>query len=329
MANVWRPVVLLLALLLAATSARAADPDRQIAVTFDDLPWASLDPNTPLPPSGGSVPADIRAQSTKLLADIRAAGTPATGFVNESRLLAHGQLQDDRVAMLDAWLDAGLELGNHTASHLDLHAVGLPAYERDVLLGEQHLRPLLARHGQVPRWFRHPFLRTGRSAAEKAAFTAFLTAHGYRIAPVTITSSDWLWAAAYARTLGSGDTATQARLRDDYLAYMLRTVVYFEGRSRALLGRELPQVLLLHANALNADSYAALVAALRARGYRFITLDEAMRDPAYLRPDGYVGPLGTSWIHRWALAAGRSWMFYNGEPTSPRWVLDLAGIASE
>ena len=80
MANVWRPVFLL-ALLLAATSARAADPDRQIAVTFDDLPWASLDPNTPLPPSGGSVPADIRAQSTKLLADIRAAGTPAIGFV--------------------------------------------------------------------------------------------------------------------------------------------------------------------------------------------------------------------------------------------------------
>jgi hypothetical protein len=146
---------------------------------------------------------------------------------------------------------------------------------------------------------------------------------------VTINSSDWLWAAAYARTLHDGDAATQARLREEYLAYMLRTVVYYEGRSRALLGRELPQVLLLHANALNADSYAALVSALRQRGYRFITLEAALRDPAYQRPDGDFGPLGTSWIHRWAMAEGRSWKFSSGQPTSPRWVLDLAGVDSD
>jgi peptidoglycan/xylan/chitin deacetylase (PgdA/CDA1 family) len=315
----------LFGLLLCFGVAQAATPDRRMAITFDDLPWASLDPTTPLPATG-SVPPAIDAAHARLLAKLVAAKVPAIGFVNASRLTVHGQQQADRVALLQAWLDAGLALGNHTASHVDLHAVGLAAYEQDILAGDAPLRTLLASRGQVPQWFRHPWLRTGRTLAEKAALGRFLTDHGYRIAPVTVTHSDWIWAAAYRKALEHGDAATQQKLRDAYVPYLVRTVAYFEGRSQALLGHELPQVLLLHANELNADTFDALVVALRARGYRFVTLDEALRDPAYQRPDAYTGPLGTSWLHRWAMAEGRPWTFSNGQPTSPNWVLDLAGV---
>lgn len=326
-------------LLLAAPLARAAEPaatppapastpDRRIAITFDDLPWASLDPNTPLP-ARGSVPPQIEAASLRLARAIGQAGTPAIGFVNCARLLARGESRPDRLAMLDAWLDAGLELGNHTATHVDLHAVGANAYVGDILACDRVLRPLLAARNQQPRWFRHPYLRTGRTPEEKAAVGAFLEAHGYRIAPVTVTNSDWIWAAAYAKALDSGDTATQARLRAEYVPYLLRRVDYFERRSVKLLGHALPQVMLLHANAINADTYSDLVAGLRARGYSFVGLDEATREPAYQRTDAFTGALGTSWIHRWALAEGRSWKFLGGEPTSPRWVIELAGAISE
>lgn len=310
-----------------ASAAETASPDRRIAITFDDLPWASLDPNTPLP-ARGTVPPRIAAESTRLLRAIEHAGTPAIGFVNSARLLVHGRPQPDRTAMLDAWLDAGLELGNHTAIHSDLHAVGVQVYEDDVLACDRVLRPLLADRGLQPRWFRHPYLRTGRTLEDKAAMDAFLAAHGYRIAPVTVTGSDWIWAAAYAQALDSGDTATQAKLRALYVPYLLRMVNYFEHRSIRLLEYALPQVMLLHANALNADTYPDLVAGLRARGYRFIGIDEAMRDPAYRRADEFTGALGTSWIHRWAIAAGRSWKFYGGMPTSPQWVIDLAGVSA-
>jgi peptidoglycan/xylan/chitin deacetylase (PgdA/CDA1 family) len=310
----------------ATTAAAAAAPaDRRIAVSFDDLPWASLDPNSPLP-AQGTVPPRIAAESTRLLQAIKTAGTPAIGFVNSARLLVHGQTQADRVEMLDAWLDAGLALGNHTATHVDLHAVGLQAYEDDILACDRVLRPLLAKRGLEPEWFRHPYLRTGRTLEDKAAMGAFLAAHGYRIAPVTVTDSDWIWAAAYARTLDSGDTATQAKLRAQYVPYLLRMVNYFEHRSIKLLGYALPQVMLLHANALNADTYPDFVAGLRARDYRFVGIDEAMRDPAYQRADEFTSALGVSWIHRWAIAAGWSWKFYGGEPTSPQWVIDLAGV---
>ena len=112
------------------------------------------------------------------------------------------------------------------------------------------------------------------------------------------------------------------------MAYLLRMASYFERKSIELLGHAMPQVLLLHANALNADTYPDLVAGLRARGYRFVDIDEAMRDPAYRRGDEFTGALGTSWIHRWAIAAGKSWKFYGGEPTSPQWVVDLAALPS-
>jgi hypothetical protein len=61
----------------------------------------------------------------------------------------------------------------------------------------------------------------------------------------------------------------------------------------------------------------------------FITLDEAMRDPAYTREDGYRGRYGPSWLHRWAMAEKRPKEFYAGEPSVPKWVLELAGVESE
>lgn len=323
-----RIACVLFGLLLAGLACAAPPADRRIAVTFDDLPWASLDPTTPLPATG-SVPPAIATAQARLLAKVVQAKTPAIGFVNASRLESHGQVQADRVALLRAWHEAGIALGNHTARHVDLHVVGLQAYEQDILAGDAPVRALLAPRGETPHWFRHPWLRTGRTLEEKAALAAFLDAHGYRIAPVTVTNSDWIWAAAYRVLLDRADVAMQEKLRAAYVPYLLRTADYFEGRSQALLGYALPQVLLLHANELNADTYDALVAGLRARGYRFVDLDEALRDPAYQRPDTYTGAVGTSWLHRWAMAAGKPWTFWDGQPTSPKWILDLAGVPAD
>lgn len=303
-------------------------PVRRIAISFDDLPWANLDPTTPLP-AQGTVPPRIADGSARLLQALKDTGTPAIGFVNCARLLAQGQSRQDRVAMLDAWLDAGLELGNHTATHVDLHKVGLPAYEGDILDCDRTLRPLLTKRGQQPRWFRPPYLRTGRTLEDKAALHAFLAEHGYRLAPVTVTNSDWIWAAAYVKALDSGDAATQQKLRTEYVQYLLRMVGYFEQRSIKLLGYALPQSMLLHANALNADTYPEFVSALRARGYEFVGIEQAMHDAAYQRADEFTGALGTSWIHRWAFASGKSWKFHGGQPTSPRWVIDLAGVPAD
>lgn len=294
--------------------------DRRLAITFDDLPWVMLR-NAP--------PADLAPNHARLLAELKQAHVPLIGFVNEGLLYQDNTLRPERMQMLRDWLDAGFELGNHTRWHSDLHAVGVDAYEADILAGEQLLRPLLAARGSRPRWFRHPYLRTGRTLQDKRAVQDFLSAHGYRIAPVTINSSEWIFAAAYRKLLDRGAGAPElARLREAYLGYMQAKLRYYEERSIELLGYDVPQILLIHANELNASAFGDLVEMIRKQGYRFVSLDEAMQDPAYSRPDLYTSELGTSWIHRWAKAEHKPDTFFFGEAETPPWVIDLAGVGA-
>src|ERR1700690_3701308 len=105
-----------------STSRAATPPDRQIAVTIDDLPAGNA----------SSMPAaEITEMTTKLLAALREQKIPAVGFVNERKLYRLGEV-DERIKALDMWLEAGFELGNHTFSHTSLNKAGLKAFEDDV-----------------------------------------------------------------------------------------------------------------------------------------------------------------------------------------------------
>ena len=303
-----------------AAGTPASSLQRRIAITIDDLPWATM---------GDETPATLAEFHPRLVAAMKDAGVPVIGFVNEGKLVSEGKVETSRVHLLKDWLDAGLNLGNHSYSHADLHAVGLEVYESDILRGEVFLRPLLAEHDKKPEWFRHPYLRAGRTPGDKAALKAFLADHGYKIAPVTVDTSDWVWAAAYRKALAAGDTAALGKLREDYVAYMVSKVDYFESQSILLLGYNLPQILLMHANEINADCYGKLIDGIRGRGYDFITLETAMQDPAYQRDDAYLGKWGPSWIHRWAIGESKPSEFFAGEPKVSAWVMTLAEIDSE
>jgi hypothetical protein len=59
--------------------------------------------------------------------------------------------------------------------------------------------------------------------------------------------------------------------------------------------------MLLHASRLNADSIDQLADILQKNDLKSVTLDQAMKDPAYRIPDNYVGPDGDEWLTRWSL----------------------------
>jgi peptidoglycan/xylan/chitin deacetylase (PgdA/CDA1 family) len=289
---------------------------RSVAVTFDDLPIA------------GVLPRDIDASrelTRKLLGAIAAHHVPTIGFVNEDKLnAANGVVDTQRVDLLKRWLEAGLELGNHSYSHADLHATALDAFESDVLKGERVTRELMQERGLRLRYFRHPYLHTGRDLEKKAQFERFLAEHGYRVAPVTIDNDEYVFAGAYDRSLARGDASLAARIAVAYVPYMESKVEFFERNSRDLFGREIPEILLVHANMLNAERFGDLASMFERRGYRFITLDRALEDEAYRSPDTFVGTGGITWIHRWALTRGMPKTFYAGEPEAPAFVADAA-----
>jgi peptidoglycan-N-acetylglucosamine deacetylase len=285
----------------------AQPPRRSVAITVDDLPMGG----------DGSDPSfeGIYGMNERLVRPFKEGRIPLTGFVN-----AHHEqtLGPDRLRrLLDLWLDAGADLGNHTYSHLDINNVPLADYTANVVRGEPILRAALAARGKSLRYFRHPYLHAGATAETKTGLQRFLDDAGYRVAPVTLDNSDYMYAALYTRS------EHRERVRTEYIPYMESVVEFFERRSVEVAGREFPQVLLIHANAINADMMPDLLDMFRRRGYDFVTLETALADAAYRLPEEYVGRSGFSWIHRWSMTKG---MRNKGEPDPPAWVTSASGL---
>ncbi|MDI6623310.1 MAG: polysaccharide deacetylase family protein [Brevundimonas sp.] len=302
-------------LLIAAVLSCLAGPaaaQRAVAVTFDDLPYQA-------PDAVLCDPAQAMALTEDFVAMLRPLDTRAAVFVNE------GKVCDERraellPALLNVWLDAGLDMGNHTFSHINIHRTTVEAYLADVDRGAPATRAVLEARGRSLVFYRHPYLFTGETPEKKAAIAAGLAARGYTVAPVTIDNNDWMFAALYRDAEAAGDEALQTRIGEAYVAHMTAVLDHWEPYSAELAGgREPAQVLLLHAHTLNRDWYPRIHALYQARGYRFVPLDEALADPIYSHADDYVRANGVSWLHRWTFSEGRP---IRWEPDPPKWIMD-------
>ena len=296
------------ALLLAAITAAGAG--REVAITIDDLPRGG--------DGGPRDLAGVKAMTERLLKPFHDRKIPVIGFVNEGREVDFGPAGLRQI--LDLWLDAGADLGNHSYSHLNINNVPLEQYTADIIRGEPVLRAALAARGKKLEFYRHPFLFTGPTPEIKKGMQEFLDQHGYRVAPVTFDDDDYEFAALYTKP------QFKDRVRKEYVPYMESEIAAFERASIAVVGREFPQILLIHASQMNADLMPDLLAMFRRRGYHFVSLDHALADPAYNLPDEYVGKGGFSWIHRWAKTKGIQPI---PEPEPPGWVQQAWAAASQ
>jgi peptidoglycan-N-acetylglucosamine deacetylase len=306
---------LVLWLLAAATASPFAShqppssTSRAIALTFDDLPGVLARPTAD----------DLADINRRLLATLRIAGAKAIGFVNEQRLEVNGE-RDQRTAVLRSWVDAGMALGNHGYAHEGFNDSTLADYEADVLRGERVTRPLLEGRGKRLVWYRHPFNQTGPNLDAKTQFEAFAHDHGYQIAPYTVEAADYLFTKLYEKGITDRKQSQADEVMTAYLQFLDKKMDWAQAFSVETFGREIPQVLLCHVNRINADAMPELLRRLRARGYAFIALDDAIKDPAYQTADNYVGRTGISWLHRWRVALGKPPRL-DGEPDPPQWVL--------
>ena len=298
----------------AASARRAADtqPERAIAITVDDLPAGAANVMSA---------AAITEMTKKIVGTLKSNNVPAVGFVNERKLYFHWDEVNERIAALNIWLDAGFELGNHTYGHTSLNRGTLKEWEESVIQGETVTRLLLTQHKMTMRYFRHPYLDTGRDLQTRREAEAFLVSRGYRIAPVTMDAWDWMFARIYDDAKKRGDSALEQEVVKSYLAHTTEVFAFYEKFSRDLLGYEPKQILLLHGNNLEADHIGDLLELLRKRGYKFVTLQDALGDQAYSLPDTYVGEEGTNWIDHWAISLGKPVLH---SPDAPQAMVDRA-----
>lgn len=266
---------MIIALVLPAFAGR-------MAVTVDDLPWQDHGPRDVA--RAGDAPR-------RLVEALTSRGVPAVGFVNSDRV--------DDPALVRAWTDAGLELGNHGASHQSLSRLGLDAWLGDARRCDTWLRAF----GPAPRWFRYPYLHQGDTVEKRDGAYAGLAAMGYRVAHVSIDTMEWRLAAVYTRALADGDPAGAAAIGAEFTRHLVDASAHYAELARRKVGRDVDHVLLLHAHALGADHLGAALDALAAAGWGWVTLETALADPVYALPDVYTSTYGPSWLHRIAPTA--------------------------
>jgi len=174
--------------------------------------------------------------------------------------------------------------------------------------------------GVRTKFLRFPFNHAGDTVAKRDAVRAFLTGRGYQIATCTIDTSDYVFNEAYALMQERQDVTSITRLWAEYLAYTAAEIDYYESLNVQVFRQSIPQVMLLHANRLNADLIEQLLTIFETKAFRFVTLEEAQADPAYQTPDGPPTKFGPMWGYRWAKARE---IKVNGaaETEPPAWIV--------
>ena len=251
----------------------------QVVFTFDDLPA-----HGPLPP-GMARPAVVASILRTLR---REQMPPVYGFVNGFRVARFPY----QIHILQAWQAAGEPLGNHTWSHPELDKFSAAAYEANIAKNEALLQRVDPQGNW--HWFRYPFLEEGNTVAKREEVRAWLTAHDYRIAEVSMDFQDYLWDEPYARCAAKHDKAAIRTLHDTYLATADEYIGVYRELAHRLYGRDVPYVLLMHAGAFDARMLPELIALFRERGFGFITLEAAMADPIYAANPAVPSPGGAT-----------------------------------
>ncbi|WP_417445849.1 polysaccharide deacetylase family protein [Kangiella sp.] len=303
--------MLLLVSCIAFYSAQSLAKDsKKIAVTIDDLPFTASTQKT----------LDEKTELTKqLLASLKKHDIEAVGFVNEKKLLVEDEV-DGHIAILEQWLEAGMELGNHTFDHSGMNQTSLDAMKESVIKGRVVSDWLSKKYNKPYRYFRHPFTQTGNSVEDKTEFENFLKQQGLKVAPFTIEHTDYLFSCAYDRSNGSEENIAQ--IKEDYLLHLNDALDAFETMSDELFDRQIPQIWLIHANAINAETLDKQLGLLKARNYEFITLEQAVKDPAYQIETAPSKRFGPSWLMRWAKQLKEKLSVY-GQPEPPEGVMGL------
>ena len=260
---------------------------RSIAITIDDAPH-----NGPI----GSL-QELSAMTKKFTETLKAQKIPAVVFVNEGQIYYSAAEVEEKIAILRSWVGSGIELGNHTFGHVGLKDTPLEAYQDDFIRGEVISRRIANETKTPLRYFRHPFLQMGPTREIEYRFDSFLEARSYRSVPITLTTEDWMFLSAYQK---SRDASEKQRISDDYVRFAEADVAYREKAAERMFGRPIAHILLVHANEVTADNLTRLIEMYRSRGYKFVSVEEALKDTAYANPDTYTPT--SDWLRGWSIS---------------------------
>jgi len=251
---------------------------KEICITFDELPVAE-----------SFTDVDRVAITDAILDALKLHEIKAAGFVVGSRI---GNSYD----LLGKWLNNGHRLGNLTYSHQDFHEMDAETFLGDVVSGSDAIETMLSGFGQKKRYFRYPFLHYGNTVDKKRQAKSFMKEYGINVVHATVVVEDYLYNMTVEKSGGELDSADYDLLLSEYITHVLDEVVRAENLAREIVKRPCHQILQLRANQLNALVLDELLMALEEDGYKFVSLDEALKDKLYDAPEAYFGMRGVGYL---------------------------------
>lgn len=271
-------LVLILALTFNISAQKQKGGNKEIAITFDELPGSQSFGET-----------DYQAINYLILQALKKHDVKATGFVVGSYIA-------DNFDLLGEWLNQGHQLGNMTFNHQDFNDVDFDSFIRDIVSGEDALEPMLEGFGQKGRYFRYPYLHYGTTVEGKREVQDFLLDHNITTAHATIVVEDYLYNLSLEKVGKMPDSAQYEQLMNDYINHVLDQIEGTERLAQQVLGRPCRQILELRANRLNAIYLDEMLTQIKKLGYKFVTLDRALKDKLFEAPEAYYDLKGVGFI---------------------------------
>lgn len=245
-----KPRSLLLILLFILPSVIFAHK-KTIALTIDDLPFVGEYRNFHL----------NMMMETMLKQDV-----PAVGFI------IGAEVRKDNWEILQKFRDAGFGLGNHTFSHANLNKLQPEEYITDIGKADKKLKPVLTE----PKYFRYPYLAMS-SGDKRNKILCYLAKNNYQVAPITIDSKDFVFNQRLLSVPEIDRRAYLNEMKPFYLDFIWQQTLKAEEHSHYHHNPEQGQILLIHANLLNAYVLPDIITMYKEQGYEFVSLDSALK----------------------------------------------------
>lgn len=224
---------------------------KTIAFTIDDLPFVGEYRNFHL---------------NMIIDSLTKEKVPATGFIIAK------EIRPDNWKMLQKFRDAGFGLGNHTYSHANLHTLKSHAYMREIKRADIILSPVLTE----PKYFRYPYLAMA-SGKKRNTILCYLKQNEYHVAPITIDTKDFAFNQYLLSVKEIGRRAYLEELKPFYLEFIHNQTLKAEQYTQYHHHPQQSQILLIHANLLNAYVLPDIIQLYKHEGYELVSLEDALR----------------------------------------------------
>ncbi|NJM49885.1 MAG: polysaccharide deacetylase family protein [Sphingomonadales bacterium] len=283
--------------LLCTAPGVAAQGEKRVALSFDDVPRGA----------GAFMTPDERTE--KIIAALsNQNAAQAVFFINPCKLdEPPGQGGEARIA---AYVAAGHVIANHSCSHPKLSNTDAEIYLADIDKAEDWLK---RRDGYRP-WFRFPYLdEGGADKVKRDTLRSGLAQRGLINGYVTADGSDWNLEQLTLDAKTAGKDMDMKALRKLYVSSQMSALDYHDELARITLGRSPAHMLLLHETDLAALFIGDLVDEMRRRGWTIISADEAFADPIHNAMPDVPFSAGT-------LTGSMAWEKNIPPPLSPIWI---------